>query len=121
MVEKKKEIKVKKYDIVRVDLGDAVIGSEQGGIRPAVVIQNDKGNYYSPTTIIMPLTSQKRNLNQPTHILLEKNDVLSEDSIVLGEQIRVVDKTRILQYMGKVEDKNVQKKIDIVFRSIAEC
>ena len=83
---------LKRYDIVLVDFGLNVIDSEQGGIRPAVIIQNDVGNFYSSTTIVMPLTSQVKNLNQPTHTLIEKgNDKgLVEDSMVLGECMRQI-------------------------------
>ena len=109
----KREIKIKAYDIVTVDFGDVPIGSEQGGVRPAVVIQNNIGNYYSPTTIVMPLTSQKRSLKQPTHVLLKSEFIsaLTEDSIVLGEAVRQVDKSRILDYRGKITDKQYKQQI----------
>ena len=109
----KREIKIKAYDIVTVDFGDVPIGSEQGGIRPAVVIQNNIGNYYSPTTIVLPLTSQKKSLKQPTHVLLKSEFIsaLTEDSIVLGEAVRQVDKSRILEYRGKITDKKYKQQI----------
>ena len=62
---------LKRFDVVLVDFGHDVIGSEQGGVRPALVIQNDIGNLHSDTTIVMPFTSKKKNLYQPTHTLLK--------------------------------------------------
>ena len=64
---------LKRFDVVLVDFGSDVIGSEQGGIRPALVIQNNIGNLHSDTTIVMPCTSKKKNLFQPTHTLLKRS------------------------------------------------
>ena len=63
----------KRYDVVLIDFGENTIGSEQGGIRPAIIIQNNKGNLFSNTTIVMPCTSNIKHLYQPTHALLKRN------------------------------------------------
>ena len=82
---------VKRGDVFYADLRP-VVGSEQGGIRPVVIIQNDIGNRYSPTTIIAPLTSKSKNY-LPTHVPVEA-DCLPKDSIILLEQIKTIDKTK---------------------------
>lgn len=108
---------LKRYDIVLVDFGLNVIDSEQGGIRPAVIIQNDVGNFYSSTTIVMPLTSQVKNLNQPTHTLIEKGNEkgLVEDSMVLGECMRQISEKRIIKYLGCISDVKEKKEIRRVY------
>lgn len=108
---------LKQYDIVLVDLGEAVVGSEQGGIRPAVVIQNNKGNYFSTTTLIMPCTKALKNLDQPTHTLIRKGSGkgLARDSVVLGECIRQVSKKRIKCMLGKITDKYERSEIKRVY------
>ena len=86
-----------------------VVGSEQNGLRPAVIIQNDIGNHYSPTTIVAPLTTRiKRRL--PTHVTVT-NRCLKETSIVLLEQIRTIDKCRLKTYLGQLS-KNEMKSVD---------
>lgn len=107
----------KKYDVVLVDFGNNYIDGEQGGIRPAVIVQNDIGNAYSTTTIVMPITSKIKKVNQPTHTLLKKNDNngLSEDSMVLGECMRQISKKRIVKYIGTVEDKIFKENIKKCF------
>ncbi len=83
------------------------VGSEQGGIRPAVIIQNDKGNQHSPTTVVCPITSkQKKNI--PTHVELLPEDGVSRPSTVLCEQPMTIDKSLLMKCLGKVEN---QKKI----------
>lgn len=86
-----------------------VIGSEQGGIRPVVVIQNNVGNRYSPTIIVAAITSKTDKKPLPTHV--DIGDVLLKDSIVLLEQIRTIDKSRLKQKIGVVKE-DVMKKID---------
>ena len=84
------------------------IGSEQGGTRPVIVLQNNIGNYYSPTLIIAPLTSniqKKRFL--PTHYLLEGLSFMSGPSLVLLEQITTIDKQRIMHYLGSVSESHM--------------
>ncbi len=87
---------------------DPTIGSEQGGTRPVLIIQNNKGNKYSPTIIICPLTTRKKNI-LPTHIKIDNINGIKEDSIVLIEQLRVIDKKRIRNRIGKINKKKMQE------------
>ena len=100
-------------DVVLVDLTGAQ-GSEQGKTRVCVVIQNDVGNKYSPTTIIVPLTSQLKHLSMPTHALIRRSEGngLMKDSMALCEQVRAVDKTRILKTYS-----NIGNDISVVFKA----
>lgn len=109
---------VRRYDIVQADLGNT-IGSEQGGIRPVLVIQNDIGNSCSHTTIIMPLTSKIKSLSQPTHTLIRSNidTGLKTDSMLLGEQMRVISSKRIIKKIGSVTNKIEQKEIRRVYNA----
>ena len=84
---------IKRNEIYYADL-NPVIGSEQGGVRPVLVIQNDMGNKYSPTTIVAAITSRHNQAKLPTHIEIGE-DVFEKDSVVLLEQIRTVDKSRL--------------------------
>ena len=89
---------------------DGTIGSEQSGIRPVIVVQNDVGNKYSPTTIIVPLTKKVRlKINQPTHFWINPFGNIRFDSIVLTEQIRVIDKSRLKEKIGVMNDKAMQE------------
>lgn len=87
-------MKVKRGDLYYADLSP-VIGSEQGGTRPVVVIQNDVGNKYSPTIIISAITSQINKTKLPTHVEVEQGFGLPKNSVVLLEQIRTIDKKRL--------------------------
>lgn len=89
---------IRRYDILQVDLGQ-VVGSEQGGIRPVIVLQNNVGNQFSNTTIIAPFSSKLKSLQQPTHTIIHKScdTGLKTDSILLGEQIRVISNQRIIK------------------------
>lgn len=109
---------IRRYDIVKADLSGAV-GSEQGGIRPVLIIQNDVGNIHSCTTIVIPLTSKIKNLNQPTHTLIRSNTFtgLKEDSMVLGEQMRVISSQRIISKIGTVVDENERMEIRRVYQA----
>ena len=82
-------------------------GSEQGGIRPVVIVQNDTGNKYSPTTIVCPITSQYKP-NLPTHVAINN---LHKDSIVLCEQIRVIDKKQIFEerLLGELDEEKMEE------------
>ncbi|MCL2798004.1 MAG: type II toxin-antitoxin system PemK/MazF family toxin [Firmicutes bacterium] len=96
---------MKRGEIYLVDL--CGVGSEQTGPRPAIIIQNDHGNEFSPTTIICPLTAQRKT-KLPTHITLTPDDCgIKKDSIVLCEQIRCIDKSRVRKKLGEVH--NMQK------------
>ena len=90
-----------------------VIGSEQGGLRPVLIIQNNIGNKYSPTVIIAAITSQISKAKLPTHIELDKNRYnLPKDSVVLLEQLRTLDKMRVKDRIGSLDD-SAMKKIDV--------
>ena len=95
---------IRRGDIYYADLRP-VIGSEQGGIRPVLIVQNDVGNRYSPTVIAAAITSQKDKSKLPTHIELSSQSCgLSRDSIVLLEQIRTIDKRRLKEHMGRLDE-----------------
>ena len=108
---------VKRGDIYYADLSP-VVGSEQGGVRPVLIVQNDVGNKYSPTVIAAAITSQQDKSNLPTHINLGKGSGLSKDSIVLLEQVRTIDKTRLKEKMGTLDNKSmsmVNRAISVSF------
>ena len=92
---------IKKGEIYYADLSP-VQGSEQDGIRPVLIIQNNVGNKHSPTTIIAPITSIQKKTYLPTHVFV-KAEVLPKDSFVLLEHIRAIDKTRLREYVGTLE------------------
>ena len=90
-------------DIYYADLSP-VVGSEQGGVRPVLIVQNDVGNRFSPTVIAAAITSQKDKTNLPTHIEVDAGHCgLSKDSIVLLEQVRTIDKRRLREKMGALD------------------
>lgn len=96
---------VKRGDVYYADLSP-VIGSEQGGVRPVLVLQNNVGNKYSPTIIISAITSQINKSKLPTHIEINATDFgLSKDSVVLLEQIRTIDKKRLREKIGHLDDE----------------
>ena len=96
-------------DIYYADLSP-VVGSEQGGIRPVLVVQNDVGNKFSPTVIIAAITSQLDKAKLPTHIELKKEDYsLVKDSVVLLEQIRTLDKRRLKEKISSIDIVTMQK------------
>lgn len=100
---------VKRGEIYYADLSP-VIGSEQGGLRPVLIIQNDIGNKYSPTVIICAITSQLTKNKLPTHIQLDSNTYhLPKDSVVLAEQLRTIDKQRLKQYVCELDSKTMHK------------
>ena len=103
---------VKRGDIFYADLSP-VVGSEQGGMRPVLIVQNDVGNRFSPTVIAAAITSQTGKARLPTHIDLpvDQNCGLSRDSVILLEQIRTLDKKRLRERMGHVEDA-VMNRVD---------
>lgn len=109
----------KKYDIVMVNFGANTIGSEQGYTRPALIIQNDQGNSFSSCTIVMPLTHVIKSLHIPTHTLIKrtKENGLKVDSMLLGEQMRVISEKRIIQKLGKITDKELLKAIRRVYEA----
>lgn len=103
-----KNFEIKKGDIYYAML-DPVIGSEQDGKRPVVVVQNNLANKHSPTVIVAPITTILKKLYLPTHIVINKNDFLKKDSTILIEQIRVIDKSRIITYLGKLTEFQIRK------------
>ena len=102
---------VKRGDIYYADLSP-VVGSEQGGMRPVLIVQNDTGNRHSPTVIAAAITSQMCKARLPTHIQLQGQSVgLSRDSVILLEQIRTIDKSRLRERMGRL-DENTMSAVD---------
>jgi len=102
---------VKRGEIYYADLSP-VIGSEQGGIRPVLVVQNDVGNKYSPTVIVAAITSQINKAKMPTHVEIDAKEYgLIKDSVILLEQIRTVDKKRLKEKIGKIDD-DLSEKVD---------
>ncbi len=100
---------VKRGDIYFADLSP-VVGSEQGGMRPVLIVQNDTGNRHSPTVIAAAITSQTGKARLPTHIRLSSQSTgLNRDSIILLEQIRTLDKSRLRQCMGRLDEKTMSK------------
>lgn len=95
---------VKRGDIFYADLSP-VVGSEQGGIRPVLVVQNDVGNKYSPTIIVAAITSQINKAKLPTHLELPGDEYgLSKNSVILAEQVRTIDKRRLKEKIGHLDD-----------------
>ena len=100
---------VRKGDIFYADLSP-VIGSEQGGIRPVVILQNDVGNRFSQTTIVAIITSKLKKEKLPTHIVIDANKYgLNKKSIILIEQVRTIDKKRIREKIGKITTEDMEK------------
>ncbi|HKL74619.1 MAG TPA: type II toxin-antitoxin system PemK/MazF family toxin [Halanaerobiales bacterium] len=100
---------VNRGDVFYADL-NPVIGSEQGGVRPVVVIQNDIGNKYSPTIIVAAITSKIDKAKLPTHVEIPTEvSSLKKDSVILLEQIRTLDKKRLQRKVTSLEDKTIKK------------
>jgi len=97
-------VAVARGDVVLCDL-NPIIGSEQAGIRPVVILQIDRANVASPHTIIVPFTSKIRRAILPSHVFIPAgNGGLTQDSVILCEQIRVIDKQRIVKKLGRLSD-----------------
>ncbi len=102
-------VEIKRGDLFFADLSP-VVGSEQGGVRPVLIIQNDVGNKYSPTVIVSAITSKINKAKIPTHIELSAEDYgLPKDSVVLLEQLRTIDKRRLRDKIGEVGGDKMQK------------
>lgn len=100
---------IRRGEIYYADLSP-VVGSEQGGIRPVLIVQNDVGNKYSPTVIAAAITSQREKTKLPTHIELPaQNCGLQKNSVVLLEQIRTIDKKRLKEKMGMLDDASMNQ------------
>lgn len=105
------------FDVMLVDFGEVEFSGEQGGKRPAVIIQNQTGNKYSSTTIVLPFTSKIKNINQPTHSLFKKDikKGLLKDSMILGECVRQISEIRIIRKLGSIEDLKEKMEIRRVY------
>ncbi|MFA6941697.1 MAG: type II toxin-antitoxin system PemK/MazF family toxin [Clostridiaceae bacterium] len=100
---------VRRGDIYYADLSP-VVGSEQGGIRPVIILQNDVGNKYSPTVIVAAITSQINKAKLPTHVEISSDDYgLNKDSVVLLEQVRTLDKRRLKEKIGHMTEDDIFK------------
>ena len=105
---------MRRGDVYYADLRP-VIGSEQGGIRPVLIVQNDIGNRHSPTVIAAAITSQTGKARLPTHINIAGGSVgLSKDSVILLEQIRTIDKRRLREHMGRLDDAHMAMVDDAI-------
>lgn len=104
---------IRRGDIYYADLSP-VIGSEQGGIRPVLIVQNDIGNRYSPTVIAAAITSQTGKVRLPTHIEIGSEAGLSKSSVVLLEQIRTIDKRRLKDKMGHLGEPTMRQVNDAI-------
>jgi len=108
-------VDLKRGDIVLVNL-EPIKGSEQGVTRPCLIIQNDYGNSYSPLTIIAPLTSKEFTKEFPTNVfILKKDSKLDKDSTILLNQIRTIDKSRIIKKLTKL-DGSIMNKVDLAIK-----
>ena len=108
-IQEKNAMSVKRGEIYYADLSP-VVGSEQGGIRPVLIVQNDVGNRHSPTVIAAAITSQRDKTRLPTHIEVKADKCgLAKDSIVLLEQIRTIDKKRLKDKMGELDLRSMNK------------
>lgn len=104
-----KTVIVHRGDIYYADLSP-VVGSEQGGVRPVLIVQNDVGNKFSPTVIAAAITSQRDKANLPTHIEVDTGSSgLMKDSVVLLEQVRTIDKHRLKEKMGKLDENSMNR------------
>ena len=99
---------IKRGDIFYADLSP-VVGSEQGGMRPVVIVQNDVGNRYSPTVIAAAVTSQVSKAKLPTHIEISAGHGLEKDSVILAEQIRTLDKKRLKEQIGCLDEQSLSQ------------
>ena len=102
-------MQINRGDIYYADLSP-VVGSEQGGVRPVLVVQNNVGNKFSPTVIVAAITSQLTKAKLPTHIELKKENYnLPKDSVVLLEQIRTLDKRRLMEKLAELDFQTMQR------------
>ena len=105
-------MEIKRGDMFYADLSP-VVGSEQGGVRPVLIVQNDVGNKYSPTVIAAAITSQINKAKMPTHIEVDASEYgLAKNSVILLEQIRTIDKKRLKEKIGLVDDELMEKVND---------
>ena len=117
-------VTIRRGDIFYADLSP-VVGSEQGGLRPVLIVQNDVGNRYSPTVIAAAITSRTGKNRLPTHIDVCRGDTgdeetfgLARDSVILLEQIRTIDKKRLREKMGHLDDRIMKRVNDAILVSV---
>ena len=109
---------MKRGDIYFADL-DPVIGSEQGGMRPVLIIQNDLGNRFSPTVIVLPLTGKINKTPLPTHVpLLPPQGGVRRPSIILCEQVRTLEKSRLTDYLGELTGETLRRVDNALQRAL---
>lgn len=110
---------IKRGELYYADLSP-VVGSEQGGIRPVLIVQNNIGNKHSPTTIIANITSRDKNM-LPTHVIIHssRENGLKTDSTILLEQIRTIDKTRIKERIGQLSQSDLDRTMQAIKISLA--
>lgn len=109
---------VKRGEIYSADL-NPVVGSEQGGIRPVLVIQNDIGNRFSPTVIVLAITSKLGKARLPTHVDIAAGEAgLTKPSIILAEQMRTLEKTRLGERLGRLNEKEMQRVENAIHASL---
>ena len=108
----------RKYDVILVDFGRN-LDSEQSGIRPAVIVQNDIGNYFSGSTMVMPFTTKPRSMSQSTHALFTRGygKGLTKDSVLLGECMRQISEKRIIKYLGTITNEAERDEIRRVYEA----
>ncbi len=107
---------IQRGNVYLADLGNG-IGSEQKGIRPVIVVQNDIGNKYSPTVTVLPITTKIHKSNgMPTHVIIDNDGGLFEKSSVMAEQISTIDKSKLIEYLGTIRDKTLRRRIDKALR-----
>lgn len=112
------DVEIRRGDLVVADLSP-VVGSEQGGERPVLVIQNDVGNRFSPTVIVAAVTSQIEKSKLPTHVELSAREFgLTRNSVVLLEQVRTIDKRRIQKKLGRLDAKTMELVDDALAISV---
>ena len=110
-------LKIKLGDIFYANL-NPTIGSEQDGIRPVLVVQNNKGNKFSPTIVIVPITSRMSKADLPTHVVLENTAGLDKKSVALIEQIRTLDKTRMIKKITSISSIDLEKVKDAIKKNL---
>jgi len=111
-------VAIKRGDIFYADLSP-VVGSEQGGVRPVLVVQNDIGNRFSPTIIVAAITSQINKAKLPTHVEISAKEYgLQKDSVILLEQLRTIDKKRLREKIGHLDDELMEQVNEALYISL---
>lgn len=111
-------MKIKLGDIFYANL-NPTIGSEQDGVRPVLVVQNNKGNRFSPTIVIIPITSNLSKSHLPTHVILKNTKGLERESIALIEQIRTLDKKRLIRKITSVSNEDLERVKDAIKKNLS--